>query len=819
MPIINKGIFNVNSIYLRDVGNDWPTAQVISTTDIVEGTNEYFTNAKARAVFTEGLGIAISSAGVISARGDDTGTGIFSSGINLAANLTASSAFSTVKTFSSTEGNTFIVYSYHVTNISNNTAYLTGRVTFNSNTILFANLLEMPVGSSLEIFRKPQIFKVGDTIQIQSFNNTRTPGNNLISSYLSYQGSTDDTYQRIGATISDNSLTEVYQTSGRTSIIESINLVNLGPNLIPTTVLITDNSDTVLAYLTSNLLVPAYAAVEVCEYPKSLLDNYKIKVQKFDNPLNMSVFISSKYTSSYDITPAAASLDETGSIVFDINTTNLIDGTQVYYEVSTVVGNITQADFVSNLSGVLTLENNTVKLTLQANTDNNVGYEGDETFKVIVRRGSLVGSVVATSSNVVLKDTSNTIAYNSLVESADTAVEGGVITFTLNTTNLGPNTSIYYTTVGNVTSASFTTGNTGTVLTTGSTTSIGLTTTSTIPDNETRYFQLQVRESSLTGDIKITSNTINIVDSLQGFISATGGTKFNRNGFYEHYFTSSNTFIVTGLGVPTNRNVEYLVVAGGGNGGGPSVGLSGGGGAGGVQTGNVNLSSTGNYSIIVGAGASVGVNGNGSNSNIFLAGFVNISAFGGGSGGLFNDPSKVAKMGGSGGGGAVIPLGLGGAGTPGQGNPGGRALSNSGDGYGGAGGGGGYSQAGFDDDGGPAAVPSPSPRSQGGNGIARSWIESNYGTPNNMGGSPSPSPLRWFAGGGGGSTQSANTPTVRYGNGGLGGGGGAFEKVLLPWGVSGKVNTGGGGVGGGYGTPNATGAGGSGIVIIRYPSA
>jgi hypothetical protein len=383
MPIINKGIFNVNSIYLRDVGNDWPTAQVISTTDIVEGTNEYFTNAKARAVFTEGLGIAISSAGVISARGDDTGTGIFSSGINLAANLTASSAFSTVKTFSSTEGNTFIVYSYHVTNISNNTAYLTGRVTFNSNTILFANLLEMPVGSSLEIFRKPQIFKVGDTIQIQSFNNTRTPGNNLISSYLSYQGSTDDTYQRIGATISDNSLTEVYQTSGRTSIIESINLVNLGPNLIPTTVLITDNSDTVLAYLTSNLLVPAYAAVEVCEYPKSLLDNYKIKVQKFDNPLNMSVFISSKYTSSYDITPAAASLDETGSIVFDINTTNLIDGTQVYYEVSTVVGNITQADFVSNLSGVLTLENNTVKLTLQANTDNNVGYEGYSTSGII----------------------------------------------------------------------------------------------------------------------------------------------------------------------------------------------------------------------------------------------------------------------------------------------------------------------------------------------------------------------------------------------------------------------------------------------------
>jgi hypothetical protein len=47
MPIINKGVFDIDSVYLREVGNDWPTAQVITTSDVIETTNQYFTNARA----------------------------------------------------------------------------------------------------------------------------------------------------------------------------------------------------------------------------------------------------------------------------------------------------------------------------------------------------------------------------------------------------------------------------------------------------------------------------------------------------------------------------------------------------------------------------------------------------------------------------------------------------------------------------------------------------------------------------------------------------------------------------------------------------
>ena len=49
MSIINKGILNSKTAFLRQVGNDWPTAQVVvsTTADVTEvSSNLYFTNAR-----------------------------------------------------------------------------------------------------------------------------------------------------------------------------------------------------------------------------------------------------------------------------------------------------------------------------------------------------------------------------------------------------------------------------------------------------------------------------------------------------------------------------------------------------------------------------------------------------------------------------------------------------------------------------------------------------------------------------------------------------------------------------------------------------
>ena len=420
MPIINKGIFDTDVVFQRQVGNDWPTAQVITTSDVIETTNLYFTDeravtavtpllttanvveegnlyytderassntinlmqsfqgdnitieangrisasiasggggtdltgnttsdlaegenlyftlARAREAYTAGLGIKITGEGVISAKGDDTGLGLFNSGMNLSANLKPTASYANIKTFPAIEGNTFIVFSFLATNRSSNTSYVSARVNVDGNIVMLANLLKLPPNSSTEIFRKPQIFKIDDTIEILSLNQNKDPAANLINTYISYQASHDNTFDRNVVSISDNQAYMLYQTPGRSSIVESINLVNLGPNVMPVDAYITNNDDELVTYLVSNLIIPAHTSVEICEYPKAILDNDKIWVQKWDNPREMAVFVSSKITSSYEVGPSTNVIVEGGTITFNIVTTSVLDGTLLFYELQQV---------------------------------------------------------------------------------------------------------------------------------------------------------------------------------------------------------------------------------------------------------------------------------------------------------------------------------------------------------------------------------------------------------------------------------------------------------------------------------------------------
>ena len=222
--------------------------------------------------------------------------------------------------------------------------------------------------------------------------------------------------------------------------------------------------------------------------------------------------------------------------------------------------------------------------------------------------------------------------------------------------------------------------------------------------------------------------------------------------------------------------VEYLVVAGGGSGG---AGEGGGGGAGGFLTNygtsTLNLSVGETYTVSVGAGGS-GVPGspktqgnNGSNSFISGNGIASVTAFGGGGGGA-SSLSPGGKDGGSGGGSSSTPATLGGSGTVGQGN-------DAGDGIRTGGGGAGVASASVDE-------------SAGGNGL-QSSID---GT------------ATYYAGGGGG------------GHGGQPGGlGGGTTGVNNPNSSSSSPANSGGGSGGC--NDFSTGNGGSGIVIIRIPTA
>ena len=290
------------------------------------------------------------------------------------------------------------------------------------------------------------------------------------------------------------------------------------------------------------------------------------------------------------------------------------------------------------------------------------------------------------------------------------------------------------------------------------------------------------------------------------YVTATGGTITCCGDYKIHTFTGPGTFCVSCAGTPSGSDtVEYLVVAGGGGGGrGAPPAFSGaGGGAGGFREGfnpgsycasplattSLPVSVTG-YPITVGGGgagsaspASAGTSG--SNSI-----FSTITSAGGGGGG---SPAASALSGGSGGGaGAGAPqIGTFGSGnTPPVSPPQGKDGGDYGAGplnYGAAGGGGAI-QAGLDSASGQAGG--------GGDGTTTSI---------------STSPTAYAGGGGAGGSNYNMTTSAGSGGTGGGGAGGSTQNVV---GTAGTVNTGGGAGGGGRAASG--GAGGSGIVIIRY---
>ncbi len=273
--------------------------------------------------------------------------------------------------------------------------------------------------------------------------------------------------------------------------------------------------------------------------------------------------------------------------------------------------------------------------------------------------------------------------------------------------------------------------------------------------------------------------------SASAAADCTGGIITYSGGNIVHTFTSSGTLDCTGT---TSRNISVLVVAGGGGGGAARSG--GGGGAGGVvYNSSLGITAT-SYSVTVGAGGAGGVR----NSSIGVNGsdsiFDSITAVGGGGGGNGNDiQADNGSNGGSGGGSGEN--GTAGAGAGGQGTAGGTGFTGGNDN---GGGGGGASSAGFN--GGASA-----------NGIGGAGIV-NYISGSSVA----------YGGGGGGGTDGGGISAGGTGGGGKGGGNNAGVATLPD---PGTANTGGGGGGGGYDdfTPFPDGgAGGSGVVIISYPT-
>ena len=293
----------------------------------------------------------------------------------------------------------------------------------------------------------------------------------------------------------------------------------------------------------------------------------------------------------------------------------------------------------------------------------------------------------------------------------------------------------------------------------------------------------------------------------------TDGTSQGSASTMQH-FNGTDWKNYENIAPPPALVADYLVIAGGGGAGGFNNG--GGGGAGGYRTtfGTVSpitlnggsmetaltLSTGVSYNVSIGPGgaggdgsSSPGLDGLDGQNSLFGPPSSEVIATGGGGG---SADSNTANTGGSGGGGGYNS-GSGAIAVTSpviQGFSGGRLSGGSptGPNYD-AGGGGGAAEAG-DTDG----------NAYGGDGL-ENQITGATGI--------------FYAGGGGGGTNAA---AARPGGDGGGGAGGRFNGASPTLPVSGTINTGGGGGGATYttNTPTLNGAaGGSGIVILRYPTA
>jgi hypothetical protein len=339
----------------------------------------------------------------------------------------------------------------------------------------------------------------------------------------------------------------------------------------------------------------------------------------------------------------------------------------------------------------------------------------------------------------------------------------------------GQNISASIGTFTAVTSPTFTFGSTQGTPAVGQ--AIQLTTTGTLPtglSTNTTYYV-----------ISTSTNTCQLSTTLGG----SAVTFTNSSGSGTHTAVTQRAFNPY-AGAPDA--VEYLVVAGGGGGAGGFNGGyigNGGGGAGGLLT-------AANFAVVSGSALTITVGAGGARGAQDAAGatgvnsvFSSITASGGGGGGASNSAGNAGGSGGGCGGNATGVAG--GTGVAGQGNAGGVGNAQGG-------GGGGAGSVGL------SAVNNAN--ASGGTGLCSTITGQRV----------------FYAGGGGGGTYMDGTQRGLGLGGGGGGGNGAVYLSGIPYGgTPGTANTGGGG-GGGAGDFSSTskwtaGAGGSGIVIVRYP--
>ena len=210
--------------------------------------------------------------------------------------------------------------------------------------------------------------------------------------------------------------------------------------------------------------------------------------------------------------------------------------------------------------------------------------EGEETFTVSLRSGSITGTILATSQAANISDTSLTPTPTySIVPDTITIDEGGTIelqtvTYAITTTNVANGTRLYWTNSGTTNAADIGGSNSGYVDISGDSASLSLTATADATTETSETIIIELRTVSVSGTIVATADTVTVgdtsltptytvapvlggtsVDEGSGITFEVGGTNIVDGTYYWTIETNSGDFVTTSGAITMTSNAGTFI--------------------------------------------------------------------------------------------------------------------------------------------------------------------------------------------------------------------------------------------------------------------
>ena len=291
-----------------------------------------------------------------------------------------------------------------------------------------------------------------------------------------------------------------------------------------------------------------YDTVSTVDYTdtRSLLGSEnRFSFNKFNSNVQMRignpVVEESVQAATYSLSSSSASVNEGGSFVVTLTTTNVVDGTAVPYTITGVNSNDIDG---ANLSSSFTVNSNTATVTFNVTAD--ATTEGVETFLLSL-------NALSVTQSVTINDTSTTpVATYAVAPAANNVDEGSDLVFNVTTTNVADATTLYYT----LSNAGDFSTSTGSFTITSNAGSFTVTPTADSTTEGAETFIASVRTVSVGGSVVTTSSAVTINDTSTtpagpSYVTLTAPANANEG--------DSVTFNISTLNVVDATTVPYTI--------------------------------------------------------------------------------------------------------------------------------------------------------------------------------------------------------------------------------------------------------------------